>query len=163
MQHRVSCHLSLFPVVLLLTFPLAGVQSGRRVTINEAETTQAWEALNRKDYRGAIEHAEGVIGKFDSEATQQQAELTKDGVPRPPVGKPRDEKSKQAVFARGVLNDVASCYFIKGEALEKAGRTTEAKRSYEAGCKLTYARTWDPGGWFWDPSAESCQRASKIK
>jgi hypothetical protein len=149
-------------VCVFLTTPTLTAQSPK-VPVNQAETSKAWEALERKDYRGAIAHADLVIIEFEREANQKQTDLKKSIAPKPPVGEVTDETIKKAVFSNALLNDVATCLFIKGEALEKTGRPADAKRSYEAACKLTYARTWDPAGWFWDPSAKSCDRAVGIK
>ena len=140
---------------------LLSAQATKRTPVNEAETTRAWEALE-KNPRAAITHADTVIRDFARDANEKQAELASKKAPTPPVGKV-DEKARQVIFDNGPLNDVATCYFIKGQALEKLGRTAEAKQAYESACKLTYARTWDPNGWFWDPAAKSCDRAASLK
>ena len=49
-----------------------------------------------------------------------------------------------------VMNDVATCYFIKGESLRNAGRTKEATRVLrEVIDKYPYAQGWDPRGWYY--------------
>ena len=51
------------------------------------------------------------------------------------------------------------CFFIKGEALKKAGKVAEAKEAYQkVVSEYSYAQCWDPQGWFWKPS-EGAQRA----
>jgi len=158
-----SCLLCLCPAVLVLTMTASSAQSTQRVPANQAGTTRAWEALEKKDYRAAITHADAVITEFGRQANEKQAALAKSKSPKPPEGPVTDDKVKKAVFANGLLNDVATCLFIKGEALEKTGKAGDAKSAYDAACKLTYARTWDPGGSFWDPATKSCDRAARIK
>ncbi len=141
----------------------ASAQETRKVPLNEAETTKAWEAFNKQEYREAIKYADLVIDEFSNDADAMQAELTRNNVP-PPRVQP-DEKEKKAIFARGVLNDVATCLFIKGESLQHLEDQLGARRAYEAACKLTYARTWDPqgDGFFWNAASRSCTRAKRIR
>ena len=68
-------------------------------------------------------------------------------------------ESKEDIFAKWALNDVGTAFFIKGEALKKAGDPVTAKKSYK---KLVdnyyYAQCWDTNGWFWKP-AEAAQQS----
>lgn len=73
------------------------------------------------------------------------------------------DQDKQKIFANGLLNDVATCYFIKGKAAEKLVRKDDAKRAYEEAKKLTYARAWDPQGWFWSPSEGASDRLDALR
>ena len=128
---------------------------------HERETKKAWDAFNRQDYRTAIEHADKCIKRFSRQAQQLQDELTKAGV-RVPVGSVTEAKKKK-IFANGVLNDVATCLFIKGRCAERLGRAAEAKEHYAAATKLTHARCWDEQGWFWSVSEAATDRMEILK
>ena len=57
-------------------------------------------------------------------------------------------KGKEGLYK--VMNDVAVCYFIKGEAFMREGKTEQAKQTFkEVVEKYPFAQAWDPRGWFW--------------
>jgi hypothetical protein len=119
---------------------------------NAQLTTDAWDAFNKKNYTEAIAKSEECTDTFGAQALREQREFTASGKPAPPVGAVSEDK-KNEIFSRGVLNDVATCYFIKGQSLEKLNRITEAKEAYRNALKFPDARTFDPSGCTWDPSA----------
>ena len=62
------------------------------------------------------------------------------------------------------MNDVATCYFIKGEALRNEGKADEAiSVLQEVIDRYPYGQAFDPRGWYWsvaekarsDPSEKS--------
>ncbi len=138
---------------------------------NERWTLNAWRAFERRDYLAAIASAEQVIDQYAGVAERQQAELQKQTKPLPAVGKVSPWVAAQ-IFPRGLLNDVASCYWIAGQSYERQGQGCRAKAAYIAASKLTYARTWDPQwwplrgwspfGWFWPPGQLAQDRISKV-
>lgn len=137
--------------------PVAGAASR-----NEELTSSAWHAFNAKDYKRAIEIADEVLDDFLLQAERDQRELETSSAPSPPTGKPSSGEEKQRTLERGVLNDVATCYFIKGKASEKLKKIDEAKKAYTGAKALTYARTWDPAGWFWSPSQAAKDRLTLL-
>jgi len=147
-------------LVSLIAAGSATAQSDKRVYPNEQGTIEAWKALNEKRLKDAVAWADRVIVEFKNEAEGAQKELESHHVECPPVGRVPDDQ-KKIIFKRGVLNDVATCYFIKGQALEKLKDKAAAKEAYESACHLTYARTWDPEGWFWNPAQKSCELAGR--
>jgi len=130
--------------------------------LNVELTTAAWTAFNKGDFVGAIANAEKCIGEFRGAADRKQAELEKSKAPPPPTGAVSDEE-KKAIFARGLLNDVATCFFIKGRSAENLGRKDEARQAYESASKYTYGRCWDTKGWFWSPAEASMDRLATLK
>ncbi len=131
--------------------------------LNVKLTNAAWTALDNKQYDKAIQIAEDCIDEFEPTALRMQKELERNNTPSPSVGKvSRDEREK--IFNRGLLNDVATCWFIKGRSLEKLGKTQEAIRAYCKTVSYTYARTYDPS-WdgFWSPSQAASDRISYLK
>jgi len=127
---------------------------------------EAWTAYNKEDYKNAMKSSEKCIDEFGKQAERKQAQLEAEKIPAPPTGKVNDAEKNQ-IFERGLLNDVAAAYFIKGksaESLYKMDRTKNAAykeiatKAYESACKLKYGRTWDPKGWFWSPCEASSDR-----
>ena len=110
-------------------------------------TNAAWAALGNKEYQRAVDLARQCIGLFESQAIQQQNALKE----APPKGVVSEEQ-KQIIFKNWALNDVGTCYYILGLALEALGRKSEALEAYKATLRFPYARTWDPKGWFWSPA-----------
>jgi tetratricopeptide (TPR) repeat protein len=129
-------------------------------------TTAAWEFYNAEKYDEAIKSAEKCIDDFQASAWVEQEALEKSKAPMPPVGKVGEEVSqgdKETILNRGVLNDVAACWFIKGRSLEKLKREKEAISAYQEAAKYTYARAWDPS-WngFWSPAKSAGDNASFL-
>lgn len=132
---------------------------------NEPENVQltnaAWDAYNRSDFEQAIKAADKCIDEFQGDADRKQASLEGEH-PTIPVGKvSKDEKKK--ILANGVLNDVATCFFIKGRSAENLKRMDDAKQAYKAAAKYIYARTWDPKGWFWSPADAASDRLKRLE
>jgi hypothetical protein len=131
--------------------------------LNVRLTTAAWEFFNKKDYRSAIAKAQECIIEFQGSANREQAELKGQSAPVPPTGKVSDEE-KTVIFQRGLLNDVATCFFIQGRAAESLGLIEDAKRAYHQAETYPYARTWDSGGqFFWSPAQAATDRLSLLK
>jgi hypothetical protein len=152
---------------LLLVFVGVGILGGRYVigqTLppNARLTKEAWDAFNKGEWRTAIRKAEECIDRFQDQADDQQKQLETDHVTVPNGVVPKEEKEE--ILRRGPLNDVATCFFIKGQAAEKLGQNGEAKQAYEAAAKYTYARCFDPS-WngFWSPSEAANGRLKRLK
>ena len=140
---------------------------------NEKWTQEAWKAYNDNNFDSAIKEASQCITEFRRTADDTQKELKDKNEPLPPVGNVDDSKKRDEIFNRGPLNDVATCYFIQGESYAKLAEGIEgaakkeklakAKSAYEKAAKYTYARTWDPKGWFWDPAKKANERLEDME
>ena len=142
------------------------------VTAEEQCLNDAWAALNRSDHQAAIRAADMCITQFHLKAEREQA-LAQRREPEPPTGAVSDP-DKQKIFSRGVLNDVAAAYVVKGRASEalaaKPGRKDVKKVDYRAlartayseAKKLNYARVWDVKGFFWSPAEEAGDRLTDL-
>jgi len=157
-------------VILLLAFTIAIfiVQVAYPLPLNVRLTNKAWRAYNKGDYRGAIAYAEQCIDEFKMTANSQQSDLTKHSVAKPPTGEVQNTDVKREIFSRGPLNDVATCYWIKGRSAEKLGDVDEARDAYKAAIEYPHARCWDSRGWFlrglfWSPSDDSEGRLENLK
>ncbi len=125
----------------------------------------AWKSFNKKGYISAIQFADECIKDFEKNAKYQEAKLEKDSIPIPLTGKVDNESENKLIFSRGLLNDVATAYWIKGRSAEylydrkKEKQYKEmAKESYQNCCLLKYGRCWDPRGWFWSPCDAANER-----
>ena len=130
----------------------------------------AWRTFNSAKYDSAIFFADKCIDEFRSAAEREQTRLDSLKVPLPPTGKVSDV-DKNRIFNRGLLNDVATAYYIKGRSAEYLFRRGGPRASiykqtaieaYKAACKLRHGRTWDLEGWFWSPCEVASDRKSLI-
>jgi tetratricopeptide (TPR) repeat protein len=128
---------------------------------NVVLTKAAWDAFNDGKYDQAISKADECLKKFEGQAILEQEKLEKDKAPQPAEGSASKEAT-ETIHKRGLLNDVATCLFIKGESYEEQQKYLEGKAAYEKAAKLTYARTWDPKGWFWSPAKASEGRLKTL-
>lgn len=155
-HNKVVCFLA--NILIVVSFGVTSLQA------EEQCLKDTWRAFNHKEYQNAIKFADQCIENFGKAADREQEKLDKDKEPLPPTGAVSDAE-KDKIFKRGVLNDVAAAYFIKGRSaeylyLEKGAEASAykemAEKAYEAACRYKHARTWDPQGWFWSP----CEAAS---
>lgn len=131
----------------------------------------AWDAYNKGAYTAAMQAADRCIADFHLKADREQSALVQRGEAQPPTGAVTDS-DKQKIFARGILNDTAAAYFVRGRSAEALANRrgpkakeyqAEAKAAYADAKKLTYARVWDPQGWFWSPSETAADRLVGLK
>jgi len=127
--------------VLLMIFPqisFAIEEAVAEIKVSSKElVNQAWEASYKKD----MEKLDYIIGQcialYGDEAFFLQDSMTDFPVPG-------TEDEYQA------LNDVATCLFIRAEALMNTGKTDEAIKEFEDIIKqYKWAQSWDPRGWYW--------------
>ncbi len=117
-----------------------------------AITGKAWEATHANNNDLAVAYADKCIEMFGAKAVEMQKALT-----TPPT-------EKDQVFAQWALNDVGTCYFIKGQALEAQGKKKEAAAAYKfVADNLAFAQCWDPKGWFWKPADAARDKAKKLE
>ncbi|MBN1869671.1 MAG: hypothetical protein JW847_03740 [Candidatus Omnitrophica bacterium] len=103
----------------------------------------SWEASSKRDLERLNVLADQCVRLYGVQAKVQQAEL----VDFPKRG---EEKNYQE------LNDVATCLFIKAEAVMNSGETQEAIKQFEGIIKeYPWAQAWDPRGWFWSVAEKS--------
>lgn len=117
-------------------------------------TTKAWEALGAKNYEQAIAYAKTCVTRYETQAVEMQKELK---APVPP-------DDREAVSKKWALNDVGTCLFIMGQALEKQDKGTEALAAYKQLIeKVSFAQCWDPKGWFWKPADAAKMRIKALE
>jgi tetratricopeptide (TPR) repeat protein len=124
-------------------------------------TSDAWDAFNSDDFPKALELADACVQLHLGGAQAEQARLSARRLQVPSGAV--DAVQKEAVHRNGLLNDVATCAFIKGRSLEKLGNRLEAIRAYEVAARLSYGRCWDPQGWFWSPAEAAAGRLEVLQ
>jgi tetratricopeptide (TPR) repeat protein len=113
-------------------------------------TTKAWEVLAKSDYAAVEAFTKKCIELYESQALQQQASLS-------------DFAPKDKVFTYWALNDVATCYFILGQALLAQGRVKEGQEAFNTVIeRFPFAQCWDPQGWFWKVAQAASDKLSTV-
>ena len=112
---------------------------------------KAWEALDEREYEDAVKYTEKCAELYEEKAREMQASLwTK---PRPEV-----------TWDYWALNDVGTCYFIRGEALTKLKEFEQAIAAYKVvRDELSYSQAWDPKGWFWSASDAAKEKINMLE
>ncbi len=117
---------------------------------SETLTTKAWEALNNGDYAAVDAYAGKCIDMFETQALEQSNSLT-------------DFAPKESAFNYWALNDVATSYFILGQARLAQGKVKEAQDAFHIVIeKYPFAQCWDPKGWFWHVAEAANDKLSTI-
>jgi hypothetical protein len=150
-------------IIALGLFASSVCQGQTTQPLNVQLTIKAWDLFNRGAFDDAIKAADKCIDEFQGQADREQDKLRKANVPLPLTGKPANNRETDVIMARGVLNDVATCFYIKARSAENLKRVDLAKEAYGICKGYTYARTWDVQGWFWSPSDVCSDRAAKLK
>ncbi|MBP7088672.1 MAG: hypothetical protein KBB01_05170 [Candidatus Omnitrophica bacterium] len=113
--------------------------------------TKGWAALGKREFSNVYEIVDKCISKFSEEADSLAKNLTD----FPSVDKESECK---------VMDDVATCYFIKGEALMREGKIEEAKKVFqEIIDKYPFAQNFDPRGWYWSLREKSEITLKKLE
>lgn len=112
---------------------------------------KGWEMLGEGNYEAAIKYTEKCAELYEEKAREMQESMTSKAAP-------------EKVNDYWALNDVGTCYFIRGEALSKLRKYKEALAAYKVvRDDLYYAQAWDPKGWHWSPSDAAYPKIDMIE
>lgn len=112
---------------------------------------KAWDALGEGKYEDAVKYTEKCAELYEERAREMQASLQ--------AKPPSDD-----VHDYWALNDVGTCYFIRGEALTKLREYEQALAAYRVVTdELYYSQAWDPKGWFWSPSDAAYPKIAALE
>jgi len=101
---------------------------------------KGWDMLGEGNYEAAIKYTEKCAEIYEEKAREMQKSMSAKAAP-------------DQVNEYWALNDVGTCYFIRGEALSKLRKYGAALEAYKVvRDELYYAQAWDPKGWHWSPS-----------
>lgn len=118
--------------------------------------SNAWKAKQAGKDDEVLVWTDKCIQMYGGKAVEMQQSLT-----APPDTTPAN---KENVFKNWAVNDVGTAYFIKGQVLEKQGKTTEAIAAYKYLVdNLGYAQCWDTNGWFWGPAGAASERIKALQ
>jgi hypothetical protein len=121
---------------------------------SETLTTAAWKAMESRNLDDALTYANKCIEMYEGEARKMQ-----DALKELPA-----RETKEETFKRWALNDVGTCYFIKGMTLEKKGDKNGAKEAYKTlADDFKFSRCWDPKGWFWAPADVAKKKVVELE
>ena len=113
-------------------------------------TMKAWEASGKKDYQAVWAYTQKCTDLYRNEAVRQQNSLTV-----------FPSAEKQSVFS--ALNNVATCYFIRGEVLMRQEKWPQARNTFQIVIdQFGFAQYWDPRGWYWKVAEKSEESIEKI-
>ena len=121
--------------------PIAGVKAPINFGDFHSSTlvTKAWAALAQNDIESVLAYTNKCISLYAAEASKMQASL-----------KDYASGSNDEIFKYWALNDVATAYYIQGEAYRAANMKDESKEAYSKVVQdYSFAQTWDTKGWFW--------------
>lgn len=114
-------------------------------------TGKAWKALGSKDYNAVAAYTGKCIDMYKSQALDMQKSL-------------KEPASKEDANNYWALNDVGTCYFIAGKALDDKGDKKGAIAAYKFLVdNLSFAQCWDPNGWFWKPADGARKRLAELQ
>ena len=114
-------------------------------------TTKAWNALEAKSYPALLIYTNRCIDTYKTQAIQMQASL-------------KEPAPKDTASTMWALNDVGTCYFIQGKALDDQGDKKGAIAAYKTLVdSFSFAQCWDPKGWFWKPADAARKRLTELQ
>jgi beta-glucuronidase len=112
---------------------------------------KGWAVLGKRDFEQVYEITDACIQEFSQEADMTARKLS--GFP---------SKGEESAFE--AMNNVATCYFIKGEALMRDGKTEEAKSIFrEVSARYPWAQAFDPRGWYWSIKEKADITLNKLE
>ena len=114
--------------------------------------TKAWQALSQNDIESVLAYTNKCISLYAAQAKKMQASL-----------KDYATGSNDEIFKYWALNDVATSYYIQGDAYRSANMKDEAKEAYnKVVSDYSFGQTWDVKGWFWKPAAAAKEKLAMI-
>lgn len=138
-----------FAVLFALAIALSGFAYAEEAEVRDYDfgdmtsqtlTTNAWQALDVKDYDAVYAYANKCIELYKGKALVMQTSMS-------------DFAPKGSEFDYWALNDVGTCYFVKAKALMEQDKKDEARKVLNTLTKdFYYSQCWDPKGWFWRPA-----------
>lgn len=115
---------------------------------------KAWKAWGENDAEMTLACVQVIIANWSADADKMQSERIAANTCESAVpSNPRNAQAVQNFNAKyWALNDVATAWFLSGEALTKLGQQKEAREAYQTVItKYSCGYAWDPKGpWFWN-------------
>lgn len=127
---------------------------------SEEFVKQSWDALKNKDYAKAFACTDNAIRKWSRQADNQQLKAANNGCSETP----QPEVPKAYFTANWALSDIATAWFIRGEAFREQAKWGQAREAYKTVIdKYHCAFTWEPKGWFWRTADTAQEKYDEIR
>ncbi|MBN1522478.1 MAG: tetratricopeptide repeat protein [Candidatus Aureabacteria bacterium] len=118
---------------------------------SETLTVKSWGALESAEYEKAIIYTDKCLALYGKTANDMQSTLN-------------DFPAKEKAFDYWALNDVATCLFIKGKALQSLNKPEEAKKVFnQIISDYSFAQCWDSNGFFWSVAQGAKDQLTNIE
>ena len=135
--------LFLFSAVFAQDQAILPVSPSQKEPVGHDLVQRSWAASGGGDLQKLEEIVGQCVALYGKEAKEQEKQLT--GFPQ----RGQEEQYR-------ALNSVATCLFVKAEALMNAGKTEDAVvRFQEIIDEYPWAQAWDPRGWYWSIAEKS--------
>ncbi len=108
--------------------------------------TRAWAAYNREDWDHVVELTTNLYDKLEWAANKKQKELLETEVPFPQTGRLGVDLTDADVKRNnsfGLINDVATALYLRGEAQKHLGKMEQAHADWEKVKTYEHAVTFD--------------------
>ncbi len=120
---------------------------------------KAWDTYNKRNWDLAVQNAEDCIFSFGPKANeiQKQLETNKYQLPKNyDVSKTLSSQQKEEIFSHGLLNDVATAYWICGMSYIRLNNKIKADKAFKNAEKLSFGLCYNPEtALFWSPSKDA--------
>jgi len=147
---EVSKFLILICGFLFFVFTFSFYSFAQEVSSKDS-VVEAWKALSNKDYDLLDKIIKECVDTYADEANRQQASL-------------KDFPPQDKIDLYQSLNDVATCLFVRIEALVREDKKEEAKQACrELIKKYPFAQAWDPRGWYWKVAEKAQSTLNKLE
>ena len=113
-------------------------------------TSKVWQASGKKQWDQVVTLVDGAEKRWGAGARKTNKTLS---------AYPQGEAGKKY----GVLNEMATMTFLKGEALRKKGDSAGALKAYrKVLTDYEYGQCWDNKGWWWQPASAAKDAIAKV-
>ncbi|MCF7893814.1 MAG: tetratricopeptide repeat protein [Candidatus Omnitrophica bacterium] len=138
------CIVFLSSIFYLLPSLCYGQDSGKFVS-------KSWSALGQRNFDKVYQLTDECIQTFTTKAKKQASKLN-------------DFPAKGEEANYKVMNDVATCYFIKAESYMREEKKEKAIETFQEVIeKYPYAQSFDPRGWYWSIQEKAKSSIEKLK
>ncbi len=127
---------------------------------SEELARHAWAALEANDLEKVIACSNVAIRKWTTQADSQQLKAASASCSETP--KPSELKSY--FESNWALSDIATLWFIRGQAFRQKAKWNEAREAYSVVVnKYQCAFAWDSRGWFWRTADGAKEKMEEIR
>ena len=114
-------------------------------------TTKAWEASTAGKHAEVDGYTAKCIELYEAKALEMQKSLT-------------EAAPKEKAAEYWALNDVGTCYYIRGLSKEARGDKKAAIADYKTLVeKLSFSQCYDTKGWFWKPADAAKDKVKSLE